>query len=144
MSWPAPRELLPHGPAAVFVERVLEQGEHELACRIVPGTADAAHAEGGLLPAALAVEYIAQAIGLFAELRAPPGERRAPGFVIAIRDLELVVQGFTPGVPLVARVKWQGGDDRLAQFEGRILRDDDAIARAVLTVFRPAPGEVPG
>jgi predicted hotdog family 3-hydroxylacyl-ACP dehydratase len=139
--WPALHTLLPHGPSAVFIERILEQGERHVTCRVVPGTADAEHVAGGLIPSAIGVEYMAQAVALYASLQAEPERRRDIGYVIAIRTLTLAVPGFAVGEALVVRATWQWGEDRLGRFETSIERDGLPLATAFMSVYRPPPQE---
>jgi predicted hotdog family 3-hydroxylacyl-ACP dehydratase len=141
--WPDPRALLPHGPDAVFLERILERGERHLVCRVVPGTVDADHVEGGVIPAAMGVEYMAQVVGAYASLRAAPERRRDIGYVIAVRDLTLAVPEFAVGEALVVRATWQWGEDRLGRFEVSIEREGHTLARAFMSVYRPPPEEQP-
>jgi len=139
---PAPAQLLPHGPSMVFIERIVERGETHVVCEVVPGTNDASHARDGVIPATMSVEYMAQTVSLYAGLRAPPGQRREVGYVIAVRALKVRAPSFALGVPLKVRAQWQWGEDRLGRFETSISRGDETIASAFMSVYRPTPEEM--
>lgn len=141
--WPEPAALLPHGPPAVFIERILDHGERHVTCRVVPGTADAAHVKDGRIAGAMGVEYMAQAVAVYASLHAPPERRREIGYVIAIRSLTMAVPAFAVGEPLVVRATWQWGEDRLGRFETAIEREGVTLATAFMSVYRPPPQEQP-
>ena len=136
-AYPAVAELLPHGPGAAFLERVLELTGEAIACEVVPGARDGVYAENGMIPAELCIEYMAQAIAAYAGLRAPEGRRREVGYIIAVRKLELHVTGFTLGQPLTVRAMWEWGEANLARFHAVIERDGEPLATAFLSVFRP-------
>lgn len=141
--WPDPRALLPHDASMVFIERILEVGEGTIACRVVPGTADADFVEHGVIPGTMGVEYMAQTIGVYASLRAEPDRRREIGYVISVRDLSLAVPAFTVGQILVVRATWQWGQDRLGRFQTAIEHEGRELSRAVMSVYRPPPEERP-
>ena len=142
-AWPEPSDLLPHGPSARFIERILEHGETHVVCRVVPGTTDADRVEGGAMPAAMGVEYMAQAIAVLAGLQTDPTRRRAIGYIIAVRNLELATPTLPVGVPLDVRATWQWGDERLGRFQASIEHDGRTLASAVMSVYRPEPEEQP-
>ncbi|MCX4247038.1 ApeP family dehydratase [Paraliomyxa miuraensis] len=146
-TWPDPRTLLPHDAPLVFIERIVEAGEGTIACRVVPGTIDAEFAEDGAIPATMGVEYMAQAIGVYASLQAEPGRRRDIGYVISVRDLSVSVTGFELGRPLIVRARWQWGQDRLGRFLVSVEREDapdgGPLTSAVMSVYRPPPEEQP-
>ena len=136
-KFPAAGELLPHGPAAVFLERVLERNSEDICCEVVPGTRDAAYAEEGRIPAELGIEYMAQAVAAYAGLREPVERRREIGYVIAVRNLQVLVPGFVLGEPLIVRAVWEWGEANLARFSASIERGGETLATAYLSVFRP-------
>ncbi len=135
--WPAPGELMPHGPSMVYVERILASEERSLRCRVVPGSQDTEHVDDGAIPTTMAVEYMAQVICIYAGLRAEPARRRDVGYIIAVRDLELSVPAFEVGAPLEVRVTWVWGEAHLGRFTAIIERDGHVCARGALNVYRP-------
>lgn len=137
-----PTHLLPHGPAMVYVDRILEHGPQHVVCRVVPGTKDALYAEDGRIPAAMAVEYMGQAMCVFAGLRRGESEPAEVGYIIAVRGLVLAVPGFVLGEALTVTATYRGGDERLARFETSIDREGQVLASAMLTVFHPTPAEL--
>lgn len=144
---PHPRTLLPHDGPMVFLERILEAGAGTIACRVVPGTADADFVDEGVVPATMGVEYMAQTIGVYASLQVEPSRRREIGYVISVRNLSVAVPGFVVGRPLVVRASWQWGQERLGRFQTSIALEGEPegrlLASAVMSVYRPPPEEQP-
>ncbi len=141
--FPEVAELLPHGPSAVFLERVLERTSDSVACEVVPGTRDAAYAENGIIPAELGIEYMAQVVAVYAGLQGPAERRRELGYVIAVRKFRLHTSGFRLGEALIARATWEWGETSLARFFASIERDGESVASAFVSVFRPPPDSAP-
>ncbi len=131
-----PAELLPHGPSMRFLRRVLALEEETIACEFVPGENEDAFARDGVVPSALAIEYMAQAIAAFVSLKTGRDQDK-PGFVIAVRRFEITVDSFAPGRPLVVRAERRWGEVRVARFDASVLDGDERLASASLSVFRP-------
>lgn len=149
-AWPDPGTLLPHDPPMIFVERILESSDGVIACRVVPGTADAPFIENGTIPGTMGVEYMAQTIGVCASLQVEPSRRREIGYVISVRDLTVAVPSFAVGRPLVVRATWRWGQERLGRFQTSIEYEREPgepegplLASAVMSVYRPPPEEQP-
>lgn len=137
--FPPATEILPHGPAAVFIERVLERTEADIVCEVVPGTQDGDYAEDGVIPAELGIEYMAQAVAAYAGLSASVERRREVGYIIAVRSLQIRTPGFALGQPLIVRATREWGESHLARFAATIERDGELLVSAFLSVFRPTP-----
>jgi predicted hotdog family 3-hydroxylacyl-ACP dehydratase len=97
-----------------------------------------------VVPAAVGVEYMAQAIAVYAGLQAAPHQRRSIGYVIAVRKLSIAVPAFTVDESLAVRAQRQWGEDRLGRFEAWIERERDGqrLAHAFMSVYRPTAEEL--
>lgn len=140
--FPPPAELLPHGPALVFLDRVLECGEQHVVCEAVPRPCDAAYACNGMVPATMCVEYMAQAVAVFAGLQAAPDRRREIGYIIAVRMLKVSVRGFPLGEPVRVHALRQWGEEQLGRFQTSIRRGEEELASAFMSVYRPSRHEL--
>ncbi|MBL4687071.1 MAG: hypothetical protein JKY37_20920 [Nannocystaceae bacterium] len=141
-SFPSPAELLPHGPTLVFLDRVLERGEQYVVCEATPRPCEVAYACNGMVPATMCVEYMAQAVAVFAGFQAPAGRRREIGYIIAVRMLKVCVPGFPLGEPLRVQALRQWGEEQLGRFQTSIHRGEDELASAFMSVYRPGPHEL--
>lgn len=141
--FPSPGELLPHGPPLVFLDRIVDAGPDfvlcELTVRIQPGVQldGAAVASVASIASIMGVEYMAQAVAVFAGLKAEPARRRDVGYVISIRGLELQAPSFRVGEVLAVRATWRWGADRLGRFETSVSSGAQQYAVAQMSVYRP-------
>lgn len=136
--------LVPHGPGALFVDEILSTGEHEIRCRVVPGRHDAPLVVDGRVPSFVAIEYMAQTVGVYVGLHTKnPSWRRLPGHIIGLREFTVQVDAFEVGAPLVVHARWDWGEDEVGRF-ATTLEDvhGTLLASAGLTVYRrkPEPG----
>lgn len=135
-------DLLPHAPAMIFLERIVEYGPESIVCEVIPGTRDADYAEHGMLPTAMGVEYMAQTVAAYAGLHSETEARGRVGYVIAVRALTLTVPHFEPGQVLAVHAHRQWGEDRIARFKTSIECEGQQLAAAFLSVYRPDPDEM--
>jgi predicted hotdog family 3-hydroxylacyl-ACP dehydratase len=128
----------------VFIHRIVEAGPRHVVCLVIPGARDAELTHDGVVPAAMGVEYMAQAIGVYAGLQAAPDQRRNIGYVIAVRNLSIAVPAFTVDDPLAVRALRQWGEERVGRFEAWIERERDGqrLAHAFMSVYRPTAEEL--
>lgn len=139
LPFPPAAELIPHGPAAVFLDRVLARTEIDIECEVVPGTRDGDYREDGVIPAEMGIEYMAQAVAAYAGLSASAERRREVGYIIAVRSLQIRTRGFQLGQALIVRATREWGESHLARFAASIERDGEILTSASLSVFRPTP-----
>ncbi|MBV1862743.1 MAG: hypothetical protein KUG77_30250 [Nannocystaceae bacterium] len=135
-SFPPVAELLPHGPSMCFLSTVLAFEGEVLECEVIPGEGDAAFVREGVIPAAVSLEYMAQAIAAFVSLKTGRGQGE-PGFVMAVRRFKISVPSFELHRPLRVRVERRWGESSAARFDGTIYEGDAVVATGAMSVFRP-------
>lgn len=140
---PTVAELVPHSGAMVLLDRLVEAGADRVRCavRIRP---DSTFCTDGAVPAIVAMEYMAQAVAVYAGMRGRAhGEPPRVGYILGTRELKLNVDAFAVGEELevVARHEW--GDERLGVFECSVARGGTVAATAMLNVYQGGPEEIP-
>ena len=140
--FPPVRELLPHTDPMVLVDEVVDAGPEFARCRVRIGEASPFCA-AGLVPAAVAIEYMAQTVGAYAGLRArSAGLPVRIGYLLGTRDLALEVDGFAAGEELIVEAREVWSDLPLAAFACRVERAGVVVASATLNVYQ-SQGEEP-
>lgn len=125
---PPVAELLPHRGPAIVVDRVVAASPERATVEVTP-PAD--------VPATMALEYMAQAIGAWVGLRARArGEPIRIGFLLGTRELRLEVERFAAGERLEVDAEHLWGDTALGTFRCRVRRGEAALARADINVFQ--------
>lgn len=143
MSFPPPSQLLPHTPPMILVDEVVERDGPHVACRLVLRP-DSPFVEDGKVPALLALEYMAQAVGVFVGLRdLDRGQPIRIGFLLGTRELSLAIDHFEVGDELVASADHLFGEDMLGSFRCTVARQGQVVASAVVNAFRSPDEEVP-
>jgi 3-oxoacyl-[acyl-carrier-protein] synthase-1 len=145
-AYPAVREVVPHAGRMVLLSEVVDDDPDQTACRVEVGEDAFLREPGGLVPAWVGVEYMAQCVAAHAGLRARArGEPVEIGFLLGSRRLDIYTSGFAPGQVLEVRARRQWGDRQLGSF-ACTLRDAVAgtlLVEGHLTVYL-APGAAAG
>ncbi len=140
---PSPAELLPHSGRAVLLDEVLEGNSERVLCRVTIRDGSP-FLEGGTVPGVVVLEYMAQAIGTLAGLRArAAGEAPRVGFLLGTRDLTVPPGGFARGDEILVEAVRVFGDESIGSFECVARRGGAVVAAGTLNVYLPTPGEVP-
>ncbi len=131
---PAPLEaLVPHRGPMLLLDRVTGREGPTVTCEVTVREG-ATFVEGGRVPAAAFLEYMAQAAAAHAGLR---GEGGRAGFLLGARELVLHADGAAVGERLEVRatLDWEGG--AMASYLGEV-RDarGRALASAQFNVYR--------
>jgi predicted hotdog family 3-hydroxylacyl-ACP dehydratase len=136
--FPPVAELLPHSPPMILVdELVLVEGPRTV-CRVTLRP-DSPFAEGGRVPAAAAIEYMAQTVGVYAGLRARGhGEPPRIGYLLGTRDMTLELDSFAVGDELLVEAVHVWGDEALGSFDCAVRRGGETVAVATLNVYQGA------
>lgn len=137
-----PEILLPHKPPMVFIDRViscdLPAGRLVAEFDVSTSSLFFDAGENGV-PAYVALEYMAQAIGCFSGIfdrsKVPPEKPRV-GFVLGSRKLELFCDFFTAGTYRVS-ISQVFFDGEVGAFSAEIFRENKRVAAGTLNVFRP-------
>jgi predicted hotdog family 3-hydroxylacyl-ACP dehydratase len=124
----------------VLLDEVVEADGPRVLCRVTIRP-DAPFAEAGRVPGVIALEYMAQAIGVYAGLRAR-GRGRPPriGYLLGTRELTLEVDAFDAGDVLLVEASHVWGDEQLGSFDCAVRRAGATVAAATINVYQ---GEEP-
>ena len=130
-------ELLPHRPPMLLLDEVLGfDAEQVQASHTITATAPFLEAEG--VPGHIGIEYMAQACGAWAGIRArQAGGLPRIGFLLGARGCRLYRAWFRPGEQLLVSVRLIFQDSTLAGFTGRIDIGGERVAESSLTVYEP-------
>jgi len=133
-------ELLYHDDPMILVDRVVKRLDDGVICEtdITSGTL---FADDKGVPAYVAIEYMAQAIGVFDGIIRKESSRKPEiGFLLGSRKFELFTNRFLFGQTLKITVKriWDG--EKVVQFDCIVedARSLDTVAKATLTVYSPS------
>ena len=88
----------------------------------------------------VAVEYMAQAAAALAGLSDRLSDSDCaprPGFLLGTRIMDLKLDRFEPGVTYLVSATYEFYDSNTASFSGRISRDGETVASAVINAYRP-------
>lgn len=140
---PPVAELLPHSGAMVLLDALVEADDRHVVCA-VRIREDSTFCEGGRVPAVVAIEYMAQAIGAYAGMKARGrGEPPRIGYLLGTRELVLHVDAFLPGDELRVTATHEWGEDQLGVFQCTVTRGGQVAATAALNVYQGRPEEIP-
>jgi len=131
-------DLLPQAAPMVLLDEVLDHDAAGLRA-IVRVRSDTRFYHPGLgVPAHVGLEWMAQACGAFAGLRAcMAGEPVKLGFLLGTRRFTASVSWFTAGECLTVRVIRVYEEDGMGAFDCRIEADGAERATARLTLYQP-------
>jgi predicted hotdog family 3-hydroxylacyl-ACP dehydratase len=136
MSFPPINELVAHRPPLLLIERVVSYQPPTIRCAATL-RADSPFLNGNRAPAALSLEYMAQAIATYVGLeRRLAGLQPVIGFLVAARDWQMPAGELSAGDDLAvcATLAWQGGES--GSFACSVERGGRTIATAQLSVFQ--------
>jgi predicted hotdog family 3-hydroxylacyl-ACP dehydratase len=135
-----PAELLPHGPAAVLIDSVLERGEGRLRCA---GSIPAAYAlvRDGQAPSFVALELGAQAAALLEVLSAGAEEHaeRRRGYLVSAREVVFERAQIPAGAALEVAVERAGVAGPLSLYRVRVSLGGESCARGTIGTFVEGP-----
>ncbi|MCB9566572.1 MAG: hypothetical protein H6710_05060 [Myxococcales bacterium] len=132
---PSVAVMLPHRPPMVLIDAVVAYEGDTITCRRTIAADEPYVEEGGVVPAAVAIEYIAQAVavqrGVDGWLRGLPVSK---GVLAAARALELHVDALAVGDELTIRAQALGQMAHIASFRGVVERRGEVVAEAQIQV----------
>lgn len=134
MTFPVIESLVPQRDAMMLLDRVVARDDDSATCELTVREG-AAFVREGRVPAAVFLEYMAQAAAAFVGLRARD-HHRAPreGYLLAAREMDLFTDGARVGDALRVRATRLDEDGALARFRAEVTRDGVTLATATLTV----------
>lgn len=133
-------DLLPHQPPMVLVDKVICYRENFIHTRLSIHKDVPFFAQQGV-PAYIAIEYMAQTVGVWNGLmRRQQDQEAAIGFLLGTRKLTLEVPTFLEGATLDIYGCPKYSDGEIACFECWVEIDNQRVAHAILNVFQPQNG----
>ncbi len=133
---PTIASLLPHAAPMIFLDALVEWDTDRAVCQatIRPTTH---FVEDGKLEAIVCMEHMAQCVAAWVGL----DDRRANevpkiGFIIACRELNLLVDWLSVGDRLTVESRRAWGDAELGNFECTVHRDGTLVANARMSAYR--------
>jgi len=136
MTLPPIETLLPHRAPMLWIDEILERDGDRVRCALTP-RAEHLFVENGRVEPLIAIEWMAQTVAALVGMR----DRDQcldprPGYLIAIPDSRFHVTHFDLGVRLEIEAERVWGDDQLASFECKVMRDDMLCATSQVSVYR--------
>lgn len=140
-----PARYLPHRSPMLLIDSVEAYDEASVRCRVSLGEQCALFRQAdGTYPNSLFVEFMAQAVGMYAGIRdgADPESATPPrvGFLLGSRNVTLHQTELREGdvFDIEARCVFFGEESLPSQFDCTVTHEGTPSAQAVLTVYRPS------
>ena len=135
-------DILPHRSPLLLLSEVIEVSSEKLLSR-VNITDESLFFSGLLVPNYVSIEYMAQTVGLFMGLEVGNHQKKPKvGFLIGVRQFECSIDGFRNGDNLIIEADPLLVEDPVGNFKCRVILNDNCVASARLTVYRPTQGEL--
>jgi len=133
-------EWLPHHPPMRLVDEVVAADDRSATCRARIGEDHLLLEEGHVSPL-LAIELFAQTAAALMVHRALGAGAEAPrsGMLLGTRKVEMSAGRFEVGDELTISVEEVWGSGPLAQFDCRLERDGEVVARGSINVAETGP-----
>lgn len=132
--------LLPHRAPMILLDAVLEHTADRTVCVVTIGDDALFREPGGLVPAWVGLEHMAQCVAAHAGLRArAAGDPPPVGFLIGSRRVLFHAAGFAPGQALTVTAKHLWGDSGLGSFACSVhdAGTGTVLAEGTLSVYLP-------
>jgi len=130
------RELLPHDPPMVLLNRVLSYTESSLVAEVDIGE-DSILCEADGVPGWVGIEYMAQAVAAHAGYQGRlAGQAPRIGYLLGTRSYESSLSVFPPGKTLTVHIESLFVEMGLGAFACRIELDGP-VASATINVYQP-------
>ncbi|HHM05088.1 MAG TPA: 3-hydroxylacyl-ACP dehydratase [Gammaproteobacteria bacterium] len=132
-------ELLPHAAPMILIDEVTDWGEGFLEARVAHAAPSLFALDDGSVPAWVGIEYMAQAIGAYAGIRARRrGEPVRIGFLLGAREYAARVPYFRPRQVVTVRVESIFRDEaEIAAFDCEIRDGGTLLAKAEVKAVQP-------
>ena len=133
-------ELLPHDAPMVLLDEVGFWESPVVRC-VVRLTDASPFVVDGRAPAVVALEYMAQTVGVWVGLsRRERGQRPVIGFLVGTRQVDLNVDAFDVGDELEVESIRRFGEEKLGSFDCITRRRGEVVSKASVNVYQ---GELP-
>lgn len=141
MTFPGVSELLPHEAPMVLVDEVCEFDGERAVCRVTIRP-ESMFVEAGRVRAAVALEYMAQCVGVCTSLRARArGEPLGSGYLVGAREVRFETAYFEIGEELLVEATLTYDGRELGSFTCIVTRGDAVVVSGTLNVYRQRPKE---
>ncbi len=135
-------DLVPHAGAMVLLDEVVDYDTDRIHCRATIDPADDHPlAEQQRLPATALAEYGAQAMAVHGGLLSAPGTAPRPGRLVALRQLDLAVDGLDHAIEVDVFGQRLGGDESGNLYEFRVKHHETLLAHGKATVMFISQGD---
>jgi len=137
---PPTHELLPHAGGMALLGAVLDHSPNQTVCSVDCAESELFREPDGSIPAWLAIEYMAQCIGVHEGLeKHARGEGPSVGFFAGARRIILHADRFAPGERLRVRAEAIRRGGGLFVFACRVEREAEAfvLVEGQISVFKP-------
>lgn len=142
MVYPDLQTILPHRPPMILIDELVACSEREVAC-VVTVREGAPFVADGRVPALISIEYFAQTVAAFFGWRGRDNpEAFSLGMLLGTRELDLRADYFAVGDVLTITGKEQWGSGQLASFACEVLRGDEVLARAAISVLQGSASDL--
>ena len=130
--------LLPHGPEARLLDRVIAFDEGQLVAQArVAGDSIYSEPDGSLM-AWYAAELMAQAVSAYSTATRPGGGPPRIGLLLGVRGLRCLLPRFPVGSRLEVRVRESTRDGQgMAVFDCDVAMEGSVVAAGTLTAYEP-------
>ena len=135
-------DLLPHQAPMVLLHDVVTFDEDSVVCSVIVGEKGVEPDSINKFPTNLGIEYMAQAIGVFAHINAYPNGNVGPkfGFLAGSRRIECSAEYFLRGQELHAKAERYHATDELSIFKCSLTdpKEDKLLMNGRITIFHPS------
>ena len=116
-GYPEIEKVIPHRGRMIFLTGIVDHTKDSTTCVVEVGEDALFREPGGLVPAWVGLEYMAQCIAAHGGLRArAPGEPVKIGFFVGSRRIDVHTEGFSPGQVLEVRANHLLGESGFFSF----------------------------
>lgn len=136
-----PEIYLPHEPPMVLIDTVNSVTEEECSCSSFVNTTGVLAPfldEKGNLPSFFAIELFAQTVGVWSGFWSREKNLNIPpmGMILGARDIKCDLTAFEKNSTLTIEVIKILDDETLASFEGKIICENNVLAKGRVNVIR--------
>ena len=136
-------ELVPHTGRMSLLDELLAFDGSRVTCRVTLRP-ESTFVEAGEVEAVVALEYMAQAVAVFAGMKGrADGNPVRIGYLLGTRELLLRADRFTVGDELMVEAVHVWGEDQLGVFDCKVSRRGVEVACATLNVYQGPLEEQP-
>jgi len=134
----SPSQYLPHAGRMCLVDSILEVRKNSISCEvnITENNIFYEPAIGGI-HSWVGIELMAQAIGIYANYQSNPAEKPKIGFLISVRKFSTTLPYFKLYDKLTIIADNEYSENGVGVFQGKILLNNQEVAKARLTVLEP-------